>query len=176
MLFSLLVLVVLSIATISAIQTSGLQERIAGNTRDRSTAFNAAESGLRDAESYLATELNLPLFDGSVAGHYSLNTYPGLSLTRVPTGTSADATSVSVWKDPAMVTYIKTNGIAYGAKTGVAALPDVLVQPRYMIEMMPSDSSRAITYRITSLASGRDSSLVVLQNYYTPPQTTAIVF
>jgi type IV pilus assembly protein PilX len=172
LLLSLLLLAVLSVATVAAMQTAGLQERIAGNTRDRTLAFNAAESALRDAEQYLRTEPILPLFDGSVNGHYRKNEFPGLSLTRVSPGTVADGSAFEVWNDPATIAYVTSRGIAYGAKTGVAELPDLPTQPRYIIEMMPSDSSRPITYRITAVASGRDASLVVLQSFYTPPQKT----
>ncbi len=174
LLISLLLLSILSIATVAAIQTAGLQERVAGNTRDRILAFNAAESALRDAEDYLRREENLPLFDGSEPGHFKMNMFPGLQLSRVPNGTVPDGSSVEVWKDPATVAYAKTRGILYGAKTSVAALPELSEQPRFVIEMMPVDSSRPITYRITAVATGRDSSLVVLQNFYTPPQKTAL--
>jgi type IV pilus assembly protein PilX len=172
LLVALLLLAVLSVATVAAMQTAGLQERIAGNTRDRTLAFNAAESALRDAEDYLQTEAFLPLFDGSVNGHYRKNEFPGLDLTRVSSGTVPDGSATDVWKDPAMVAYVVARGISYGSKTQVAVLPDLIVQPRYIIEMMPSDSSRPITYRITTVAKGRDASLVVLQSFYTPPQKT----
>lgn len=174
LLLSLLLLLVLSVATIAAIQTGGLQERIAGNTRDRNTAFNAAESALRDAEDYMSTELNLPLFDGSVGGHYQMNTFPALTVTRVAANTQNDGSNPAIWSDPAGLTYLKTNGIAYGNKTSVATLPDVTTQPRYIIEQMTPDTNRAITYRITAVGLGPDSSVVVLQSYYTPPQKSII--
>jgi type IV pilus assembly protein PilX len=171
---ALLLLAILSIATVAAMQTAGHQERIAGNSRDRTLTFNAAESALRDAEEYLGTEANLPLFDGSVAGHYRKNEFPGLVLTRVSPGTVADSSATEVWNDPATVAYANSRGIVYGSKTGASTLPELPIQPRYMIEMMPGDSSRPITYRITAVATGRDAALVVLQSYYTPPQKTVL--
>ena len=174
LLISLLLLLVLSVATIAAMQTSGLQERIAGNSRDRNTAFNAAESALRDAESYMSTDLNLPLFDGSVAGHYAMNSFPSLVVTRVAANTQNDGSNPAIWSDPAGLAYLKTNGISYGTKTSVAALPEVTVQPTFIIEQMMPDANRAITYRITAVGLGPDASVVVLQSYYTPPQNTII--
>jgi type IV pilus assembly protein PilX len=176
LLVSLLLLAMLSVATVAAMQTAGLQERIAGNTRDRTLAFNAAESALRDAEDYLQADPLLPLFDGSVNGHYQKNDFPGLTLTRVSAGTVADGTATEVWNDPAMVAYVLTRGITYGSKTNVTELPGLTTQPRYIIERMPSDSSRPITYRISAVATGRDASLVVLQSFYTPPQKTLFDF
>ena len=174
LLMSLLLLVVLSIATVAAIQTGGLQERIAGNTRDRTTAFNAAESALRDAESYLEATLNLPVFNGGTTGHYRMNSFGSLALTLLPATTKVDATNPDVWRDPAMINFIKTQGIEYGTLTGKPALTDVAVQPRYLIEEMQPESGKFVSYRVTALATGRDASLVVLQSYYTPPQTTVV--
>ena len=174
LLMSLLLLLVMSVATVGAIQSGSLQERIAGNIRDRTTAFNAAESALRDAEAYMVAEPNLPPFDGSVSGHYRMNTFPSLVVSRVPANTQLDGSNPAIWADPAGLTYLKTNGIEYGNKTIVAPLPEVTTQPRFVLEMMTPESNRAITYRITAVGVGRDSSVVVLQSYYTPPQKTII--
>lgn len=173
LLFSLLILVVLAVTTVASIQVAGLGERVAGNSRDRITAFNAAESALRDAETYLADATNLPLFNGATAGHYARNTFPGLTLTRLPALAQSDGTSADQWADPAAITYLRTNGVVYGSKTAKPALPDVTTQPRFVVEEVnPEDLARFRTYRITALGVGRDSAVVVLQSYYTPPQFT----
>lgn len=174
LLFSLLILLVMSVSGVAAIQVAGLQERSAGNYRDRTLAFNAAESALRDAENYLSTEPNLPLFDGATAGHYPRNGVATTGLTRLPALAVADGSSVDLWKDPAAVTFMRTNGIPYGTlPTPLPPIPDLPTQPRFVIEMAnASDKARMRTYRITSMAEGRDSALVVLQTYYTPPQFT----
>ncbi len=172
LLFSLLILMVLAVTTVASIQVAGLEERIAGNSRDRINAFNAAESGLRDAEAYLSDTTNLPLFNGVTTGLYARNTFPGLSLTRMPALAQADGTSVDQWSDPAAITFLRNNGIEYGSLTSKPALPDVTTQPRFIIEEVnPEDLARYRTYRITSLGVGRDAAIVVLQSYYTPPQT-----
>ncbi len=173
LLFSLLILAVLAVGGISAIQVSGLQERVAGNGRDRTIAFNMAESALRDAEIYLASTVNLPLFDGTTVGHFAANTFPGLTLSRMPALAQADGSSADQWNDPAAISFVRDNGIVYGALTGAAALPNISVQPRFIIEEVnPNDRARLRSYRITAIGMGRDSSLVVLQSYYTPPQFT----
>jgi Tfp pilus assembly protein PilX len=175
LLMSLLLLVVLSIATVAAIQTGGLQERIAGNTRDRTTTFNAAESALRDAEAYMEKEVNLPVFDGLTQGHYAMNDFGNsLTLSRLPITTSMDSSNPDVWFDPVVIDLIKTKGIKYGTYTGAADLADLPAQPRYLIEQMQPESGKFVSYRVTALATGRDASLVVLQSYYTPPQTTVV--
>lgn len=173
LLFSLLILAVLAISGVAAMQVAGLQERVAGNSRDRTLAFNVAESALRDAETYLASTVNLPLFDGNTAGHFAVNTFPGLTLTRMPALAQSDGSSADQWSDPAAIAFIRNNGIAYGALTGVSALPDISEQPRYVIEEVnANDRARLRSYRITAVGIGKDSALVVVQTYYTPPQFT----
>ena len=43
----------ITLLAVTAIRTSTLTERIAANSRDKSLAFQAAETALRDAESFL---------------------------------------------------------------------------------------------------------------------------
>jgi type IV pilus assembly protein PilX len=52
---SLVLLLVLTIAGVSAVQTTSLEERMARNARDRMLAFQAAESAMRDAERFIET-------------------------------------------------------------------------------------------------------------------------
>lgn len=51
---SLIFLTVLTILGMSTLGTALLESRMAGNARDRSIAFQAAEMGLRDAELYIS--------------------------------------------------------------------------------------------------------------------------
>ncbi|MEF9997226.1 MAG: pilus assembly protein [Burkholderiaceae bacterium] len=61
----LILLVVLTLLGVSAYLIASQQERMAGNTRDRIRAFEAAETALRDCESVLARTGGLPTFDGN---------------------------------------------------------------------------------------------------------------
>jgi len=61
----LILLVVLTLLGVSAYLIATQQERMAGNTRDRLRAFEAAETSLRDCESVLARAAGLPAFDGT---------------------------------------------------------------------------------------------------------------
>ncbi len=54
---ALLILTLLSLIGITALQTTALQEKMAGNLRDEHLAFQAAEAALRAGEAYLQ---NLP--------------------------------------------------------------------------------------------------------------------
>jgi len=50
---SLIFLVLLTLIGVTAMQSTILQERMAGNSKERNIAFQAGEIGLRDAEVYL---------------------------------------------------------------------------------------------------------------------------
>ncbi len=70
---SLVMLLVLTIAGVSAVQTTSLEERMARNTHDRLIAFQAAESALREAEGFLLNNVNsTALFtDGGANGMWT---------------------------------------------------------------------------------------------------------
>lgn len=50
---SLIFLLLMTIIGVTAMQTTTLQERMAGNTRDHNLAFQAAEAALREGESWI---------------------------------------------------------------------------------------------------------------------------
>lgn len=66
---SLLLLLVMTVLALAASQTTRLQERMAGNSRDLDMAFQSAEAGLREAEfivdTVVATTGRRPLDCGS---------------------------------------------------------------------------------------------------------------
>ncbi len=172
LLLALLLLAILSVVTVGAMQNANLQERIAGNSRDRTMAFNAAESAIREAEEYLDTDDVLPVFTGGgTVGHYPLNTFPSL--------TGSDASALSFWSDPATISYFKSGkAVRYATKAvgDPAAVSSLLPglstaqQPLWLLELMPKEPDRAVSYRITAIGFGRAGALVTLQSHYTPRQ------
>lgn len=60
LIISLLLLLVMTILALSASQTSRVQERMAGNSRDYQLALQAAETALRAAEENLLTNEQIP--------------------------------------------------------------------------------------------------------------------
>lgn len=60
----LIMLLVMSLIAITSMQSTNLEERMAGNTRDSMVAFQAAEAGLQAGEDILDTgALTLAMFD-----------------------------------------------------------------------------------------------------------------
>ncbi|MCP4284248.1 MAG: pilus assembly protein PilZ, partial [Gammaproteobacteria bacterium] len=60
MITALMILLLMTVFGISTMDTNILEEKMAGNMRDRNTAFQSAESALRAAEAWLAAQANLP--------------------------------------------------------------------------------------------------------------------
>lgn len=61
----LLILFIMTIVGVTGMQTTSMQEKMAGNMRDRNLAFQAAESALRAGENYLNITSVLPSFSNS---------------------------------------------------------------------------------------------------------------
>lgn len=142
----LIILVLMSLIGITALRTTGLEERMAGHTRDRNLAFQAAEAALRNAEGYLTNPVVGPF--NNKAPHAS-----GLYEPRVP---NPDFTSPETCTDTAcrpwwdILDWDASDSAAYsGAIAGVSQ------QPRYIIE--------DVSGSVKCLASGCEN---------VPPQST----
>ena len=150
---ALIMLVITTLLAVSAAQVTGLNERMAGHSRDRDRAFQAAEAGLREGERVLQQAV-LPAFDGT-GGRYSVPT-PG---------------------DPPRWKTISWTGSAIPAYGG--SIPDVAAPPRYIVEEIATiagageslDATETAAsntyYRVTARAvGGQDGTVVVLQTTY----------
>ena len=160
---SLIVLALLSVIGANAMQSSGLEEKMAGNMRDRNLAFQAAESALIAGEAFLdgKKEEDLPTFN-CTNGFYP----------QTKTGCLA-AMANDVWNQAA--TWTNAGSVEY-----TVDLANVTVKPRYIIEQLPckdtdlSGSCNTIgdawVYRITASATGTTpDSLVMVQSLYEIP-------
>ncbi|WP_213957187.1 PilX N-terminal domain-containing pilus assembly protein [Variovorax sp. dw_954] len=140
-------LIILSILGITAIQSSSLSARIAGNEADRTLAFQAAESALRDAEKDIKGACVAPACRSTpiapeTADQFDSTCALGLCLP--------DATT-PVWE-------LKDNwsiagrAATYGDYTGAKALPAVAQQPKYLIEYFKLGES--FVYRVSATGYG----------------------
>lgn len=150
----LIFMLLLTIISASALQSTTLQERMAGNTRDNNSAFQAAEAALREAERVLQGAA-LGAFNGS-NGRYK------------DCSGSATECNPPNWTDRSA-----TNWVSLSAVAGVST------QPNYYIEELPDienppvalDSDQAAVpikiYRITARGFGvSDNSMIVLRSIY----------
>jgi type IV pilus assembly protein PilX len=162
---ALMFLVVLTILGLVTVRSSTVQERMAGNDRDRAVAFEAAEGALRDAERDI--------------------------LLNITTGNSFDSACTAGLCSPATTATPNWNAISwtgttsriYGAGSGAGTYPlDVVQPPRYIIEALPplpagagnsevygqrSSTTGGNGYRITARGWGRRATTQVsLQSVY----------
>ncbi len=173
---ALMFLLVLAVIGIGALSSTLMQEKMVSSTKDTNIAFQAAEAGLRDAESDVTKNITgATVFTGACAN--GLCTPPA---DWTPPN-SADISTAIDWTNAALTR-------AYGLNTGAPALPDVAAQPLYVIERVsniPSSGagqslgtgcgapcaqnagSGTNYYRLTVLATGiRPETRVILQSTY----------
>jgi type IV pilus assembly protein PilX len=184
---SLIMLLLLTLIGASSMQTTSLEEKMAGNLRDRNLAFQAAESALRDAEQDIrgigTTPRNPPI--SGISDFYAncnmdnlANTYDDGLCDRKWTSPSSYAGTSINWPAfsnaattyPALAVDMTTTpndgkSIAYGRFTGAAPITGLSGQPRYIIEGYRSGANTY--YRITARAQGAGANTVVwLQAVY----------
>lgn len=123
LIISLMILIVMTLIGLTGMSTSSLEEKMAGNSRDKALAFQAAEIALREAEDYYEdTIVSIgSAFDGSNTGLY-------------PADSDPDAFDPATW----------ANSRSYsGTVDGVAE------QPAYIIELLGEVSSETDDINIT---------------------------
>ena len=76
LIFSLVILIVLTLLGISAMQVSTMEEIMAGNMKDCNQGFQAAEAAIRDATNWLSTRTQKPQSNLSATNNvYSIDAY-----------------------------------------------------------------------------------------------------
>jgi type IV pilus assembly protein PilX len=148
LLVSLIFLVIIAMLGITVANVSGLEEKMASNTRDRDLALQAAEASLRDAEVRLAD----PAFRATATAFVVTS-----------------ANSANYW-ETCFTTHV-TPCLVGNLVTPTLALPSsgpgaVNAQPQYVVERKPDVGTTQI-YRITARAvGGTQDAVVVLQAEY----------
>ncbi|NOR71031.1 MAG: pilus assembly protein PilX [Methylomarinum sp.] len=152
---SLVMLLLLTLIGLTGMQTTSLEEKMAGNIRNQNLAFQAAESALRAGEAVL-TQATLPSFNDT-NGMYAEDSAASIF---------DDLTGTSVWAAATTVTY----------STGT--LTNIAEDPEYIIQKMPSvggsgsslDATSFTTseyFRVTAMGKGGDTAAVaVVQSIY----------
>jgi type IV pilus assembly protein PilX len=154
LIISMIFLLVLTIIGLAGMDVTGLEEKMAGNMRDRNIAFQAAEAALRDGENYLQTQAILPAFDGS-DGLYSLTTNGDKNW------------NIVTWSSSAAVRSYTGPGFSELNSTAAYIIEDLAAaSSNDSLEAgVPVDNKRY--YRITARAEGLSSTTaVMLQTVY----------
>jgi len=151
---SLIILLLLTIIGLTAMQTTALEEKMAGNLRDKNLAFQAAESALRVAEDKLKPPNILPTFSQTCAGGFCSET---------PTISLADT---AILKDSFWIKNQAPN--SWVATSTVMNLGNNINSPLYFIQRLgvvcPLPCSTPQYFKITVRATGgRTNTVVILQ-------------
>jgi len=166
LIFCLVFLLVLTLMGVSSMESTVLEERMAGNMQDYNAAFQAAESALTEAEQWLAVQLLWPVSsdNGSTGVWVRQSMDPD-------TGNS-----VPWWEEPALETAAWWQENARPAPGS----PALDAAPRFIIEEFREatlgesvaigtgvQQQARVFHRITARGVGRsDSSVVYLQSTY----------
>ena len=153
---SLIILLLLTIIGLSATQTTALEEKMAGNLRDKSLAFQAAESALR------AAELSLPSISSSTyvaagTGGFYLDNSP----TPNPIPSATAILTDNFWSSNPNATLPTPTGLG----NVIDANP-----PLYIIQKLPTfhylpcalPCQNFVPYKITVRATGGTTNTVVI--------------
>ncbi|MFT6914132.1 MAG: type IV pilus assembly protein PilX [Motiliproteus sp.] len=152
LIISMIVLLVITLLGLGSVRDASMEEKMAGNIKSRTVAFQAAESALREAE-HAIPGMDPDAFDGSGG------LYPPL--------TEAWTTNAASWASSSLVRHYG------GTLAGVAAAPVYIIEalesgisPASVEAGQPSATSGGY-YRITARAVGSsDTAVVVLQTVY----------
>ena len=169
----LIFLLIMTLIGVSAIQTTTLDEKMAGNSRDRSLAFQAAEAALRDAEQDIWN--SNAAYARALSGLTNFTADCGASTTTTESDdglcyNGPGGSGTPIWTTVDMTT---EPSVPYGRFTGKPAIPTVSAQPRYLIEgfkqTLPGNVGGSYYYRITARAQGaRPETVVRLQTFFKP--------
>lgn len=159
----LLLLVITMLMAVASIRSAGLEERMAGHSRDRQVAFQAAEAALRDGEQMIA---------GNTTGPF-LPLRPSRFTPTCTTGLCSSAPGAPLWSSFSDTDWMGTKAWAYGTASGVAAPVGLAQAPRYVVEyqgtVQPIEPGKpcVAVFLITARARGGSAATdVILQSLY----------
>jgi type IV pilus assembly protein PilX len=175
LLLALIFMVIFTLLGLSVVGTTGSEERMARNFRDRDLAFEAAEAALRDAEIRITGYYQSP---AAPVNPWAFNANCDNGLCDSTVTQPADTTYVA--KAVALGTTIPTAtavGLALAAPTGSPVMVGAPTQPKYLIEAIcrsnPGDSAATgncqTVYRISAWGYGSMATTQVkLQEMFLP--------
>jgi type IV pilus assembly protein PilX len=159
---SLLLLLVLTVLGVAMMRMTGMQERMAGNTRDMGLAFQGAEAGLRDGEGWLRLQ----------------GVQPGSSAALPDCGNAGICQRFGAGNVPVLPLDIEDQAKSWwntNARVLADAIDDLEQQPRYVIEeagfvrdsLLFDETAGRDFYRLTGQSSGGSGlANTVLQSTY----------
>ena len=184
----LIILVIMTLLGVTAMSTTSLENKMAGNLKDWNLALQAAEAGLRDAETDIVTTGRVSGLTNVTAGCFAVMS--GTPDERDGQCQSAAGDTTNIWQtinwaDGAVPqkyvkygsnTLLTQNPPVYTAAQGYAALPRYILQPVSDLGrpgkslVGPAESNKTKTTRIIAVGYGGSAQAsVMLQSTYILP-------
>lgn len=144
---ALIMMVLLTIIGVTGTNVTSLEEKMAGNMRDRNLAFQAAESALQAGEIWLSNNT------------FTCNKQSGRYIPRNKTNCNVGTVTEEVWEG---IGWDNQDSVLYAGD-----LSNLSANPRYIIEDLgclpaPAACPGKHNYRITARATGGTADTVVL--------------
>ena len=135
---SLILLLSMTILVLSGVQATVFEEKMSGNMRDRSLAFEAAEAALREAESFIDDEVStLGAFDDDGADGLYDDSVEALWKTVDWTGNDSGNTNKAIT-----------------AESGLVSALHIKTAPKYIIQHYASITQDADLYNLNNYGQG----------------------
>lgn len=156
---TIIMLLLLSMIAVTGMQVTGIEEKMASNTKDKEIAFQAAEIALRYAEIDIDTSGRI---DGTANG-FSNNCANGLCVNAAQTAFN----NIEDFESDAVAIDVNNGNISS------TSFPEFAEQPKYLITAINTTFDGGVTntiiYQITAFGTGRVSTTKsVLQELYLP--------
>jgi type IV pilus assembly protein PilX len=165
---AILLLLVLTILSVGMFRSFGLQERIAGNTREKQRATHAAEAAQNYAEWWLSTSGGVNATNGTAC---SAALTAATICTNVITNVITPSSSTSSWQ--IAPSYTPSNMNVGAAGSGTAGTADYYIQaPEYYISFLASDynpkgGSLVNAYQVDGMSyAGNNTTVSVVESTY----------
>lgn len=162
---ALAVLVMLTLLALAMFHGLGIEEKIAGNVREKTHAFYAAQSALQYAESSLAAVATLPV------PIPCSQTVPATTLVVCQKGTdlSQQQLATTIWNQSFGTTFIPPNLLVNNQPLAQMLPNQYANYPQYAITYIGTDpgNSTSSLYQVTAQGFGGNSDTVaVVQSIY----------
>ncbi len=176
----LIFLVILMLIGTTAMQGTLLEEKMAGNLRDETLAFQAAEAALRSGERFLE-QVTIPEFNGSDGLYYYADCWGSESGAGDEASDTAGSTgnacapenpatwSASDWSDAAKTrsAEIETDGVASQPRYFIEQLPNISLMGNSGSAQQSGSLQTASIFRIVARGvGGNDTTAAILQSTY----------
>jgi len=151
---SLIILLLLTMISVTGLQVTGMEEKMANNTIDKNRAFQAAETALRYAE----LDINSVRISGVI--NFVADCTNGLCF-------NGATPYINIEDQPLLV----ANAVAIQTFAGAPTIAGVAQQPRYLITAINTvfEGNAVTMYRITAFGTGSViTTTSVLQELFLP--------